>query len=71
MTTSPTTPLQLDARAPMLRRANDRDRMNLPEGKTCADCGHCRRCCLIFGHIPQDEVCDWAPSRFVPIKATA
>lgn len=38
--------------------------MDLPEGKTCSDCYHCRRCCLIFGHIPEDEVCDWHPSRF-------
>ena len=38
--------------------------MDLPEGKTCADCVHCRRCCTIYGHIPEDEVCDWSPSRF-------
>lgn len=40
------------------------DDMDLPPGKTCADCVHCRRCTLIFGHIPEDERCDWAPSRF-------
>lgn len=38
--------------------------MELPEGKTCNDCVHCKRCCAIFGHIPADEVCDWHPSRF-------
>lgn len=38
--------------------------MDLPEGKTCADCVHCYRCTSIFGHIPEDEVCDWSPSRF-------
>ncbi len=38
--------------------------MNLPEGKTCGDCVHSRRCSLIFGRIPADEVCDWYPSRF-------
>jgi hypothetical protein len=38
--------------------------MNLPEGKTCADCVHCYRCTTMFGHIPEDEVCDWHPSRF-------
>ncbi|MEZ2746347.1 hypothetical protein ACBQ16_14215 [Halopseudomonas bauzanensis] len=38
--------------------------MNLPEGKTCGDCAHCRRCCAMFGHIPADESCDWSPSRF-------
>lgn len=51
-------------RAPMLRRKTD-DGMNLPVGKTCADCAHCRRCCAIFGHIPGDEVCDFYPSRFL------
>lgn len=40
--------------------------MALPEGKTCGDCIHCRRCCLIFGHVPEDTRCDWAPSRFSP-----
>lgn len=51
------------SREPM-RRSNPDDGMNLPEGKTCADCAHCRRCCAIFGHIPKDEVCDFYPSRF-------
>lgn len=45
------------------RSKEDRE-MNLPEGKTCADCVQCRRCCAMFGHIPTDEVCDWHPSRF-------
>lgn len=54
-------------RAPMKRRTKgDREdlAMNLPEGKTCADCVHCDRCTSMFGHIPADEVCDWYPSRF-------
>lgn len=38
--------------------------MDLPSGRTCADCVHCRRCCTMFGHIPEDESCDWSPSRF-------
>lgn len=38
--------------------------MDLPAGKTCADCTHCRRCTVMFGHIPADESCDWSPSRF-------
>lgn len=46
--------------------SKDRLEMELPEGKTCADCIHTRRCCLIFGHIPADEVCDWHPSRYTP-----
>jgi hypothetical protein len=59
----------LAPRAPMLRRDAQSKQdltMNLPDGKTCADCVHCRRCTLMFGHIPEDEVCDWAPSRFFP-----
>jgi hypothetical protein len=54
-------------RQPMLRgRALDADgrAMELPPGKTCADCLHCPRCCAIYGHIPADEVCDFFPSRF-------
>ena len=51
-------------RVPMRRVSNDTDRMNLPDGMTCGDCVHCRRCTLMFGHIPADEVCDWSPSRF-------
>lgn len=51
-------------REPMRREESDVDKMNLPVGKTCADCVHCRRCTAMFGHIPADEVCDWSPSRF-------
>lgn len=61
-------------RAPMLRRASgDKETMamNLPDDKTCADCVHCRRCCAMFGHIPQDQVCDWYPLRFQPITPAA
>ena len=49
-------------RNPIRRSGDD---MDLPEGKTCADCAHCQRCCAMFGHIPGDEACDWSPSRFV------
>ncbi|EKD38161.1 MAG: hypothetical protein ACD_75C00843G0007 [uncultured bacterium] len=38
--------------------------MDLPAGKTCNDCVHFRRCNAIYGHIAEDEVCDWAPSTF-------
>ncbi len=38
--------------------------LNLPEGKTCADCVHTTRCCSIFGHVPADETCDFFPIRF-------
>lgn len=40
------------------------DEMDLPEGKTCGDCVHCRRCTAMFGHIPADESCDWSPARY-------
>lgn len=39
--------------------------MNLPDGKTCGDCLHIRRCKGIFGRIEADEVCDWLPVRFM------
>lgn len=53
-----------EQREPLRRSATDEDKMNLPEGKTCGDCVHARRCTIMFGHIPEDEACDWAPSRF-------
>jgi hypothetical protein len=37
---------------------------DLPEGKTCGDCFHFKRCNGIYGHIAEDEACDWIPSRF-------
>lgn len=52
-------------RAPIQRQGDD---MDLPEGRTCGDCVHCARCCSIFGHIPQDQVCDWSPSRFREVE---
>jgi len=64
-------PMATEQRAPYPRSADNADNMNLPEGKTCGDCAHCRRCTLMFGHIPEDESCDWSPSRFTPIKEVA
>ncbi|OWV30168.1 hypothetical protein [Halomonas campaniensis] len=58
----------MSTRTPYKRQGDD---MDLPTGKTCADCVHCRRCTQIFGHIPADEVCDFSPSRFreaIPAK---
>ncbi|MFA5036983.1 MAG: hypothetical protein WC479_07390 [Candidatus Izemoplasmatales bacterium] len=48
---------------PMLRKTGDKD-MQLPEGKNCGDCFFFLRCSKIYGHIAQDEVCDWLPSQF-------
>lgn len=38
--------------------------MNLPDGVTCGDCIHIKRCSAIFGHEPEDRYCDWFPRRF-------
>lgn len=38
--------------------------MNLPPGKTCADCIHTSRCVAIFGVIPEDQRCDFFPVRY-------
>jgi len=52
-------------RKPYLRSEHSAEHgMNLPDGKTCGDCLHLRRCQSIYGRVPFDEVCDWAPSRF-------
>lgn len=51
------------------RRSLTHGEMNLPPGQTCGDCVHIRRCAAIFGHQANDEVCDWAPSRFVEAAA--
>ncbi len=51
----------MELREPYSRAGDD---MDLPEGKSCSNCVHCRRCCSIFGHIPADQSCDWSPSRF-------
>lgn len=46
------------------KACTDRTCMALPQGKTCGDCVHERRCCLIFGHTPTDTYCGWFPRRF-------
>lgn len=56
-------------REPYLRRPLDKYAANLPEGKSCGDCIHIRRCALLFGHVKQDEICDWLPTRFVERSA--
>jgi len=42
--------------------------MNLPDGKTCGDCVHIKRCKSIFGHTETDTVCDWFPRRFQEVN---
>jgi hypothetical protein len=41
------------------------DDMALPEGKTCSDCAHWKRCSNLIDDLDGTETtCDWAPSRF-------
>lgn len=44
--------------------------MLLPEGKTCGDCVHLKRC-RAFGFTSSEwnTWCDFAPSRFFPMAA--
>lgn len=43
----------------------DRAAMMLPEGKTCADCVHIRRCTMFgFTPTPEETMCSFGPSRF-------
>lgn len=49
----------------------DPDKMRLPQGTTCGDCVHIRRCSMIFGHTETDAYCDWSPSRFHAATAKA
>lgn len=38
--------------------------MLLPEGKTCSECAHYRRCAAFISCPPDNVHCDWSPSRF-------
>lgn len=38
--------------------------MNLPEGKTCADCMHIKKCVLLFHGNPENRSCGFEPIRF-------
>lgn len=42
--------------------------MNLPEGKTCADCRNYNRCHGLLGNRAKSQVCDFFPSRFAEVK---
>lgn len=52
-------------RTPMKRPYSESE-MELPPGKTCSDCEHFPRCAAMFGHVAEDEVCDFFPSRYWP-----
>lgn len=38
--------------------------MQLPDGKTCADCTRAERCIEMFGAAPEKTSCGWEPIRF-------
>ena len=37
----------------------------LPEGLTCGDCFHIRRCQFLIQQSPTEKRCDFDPSRFI------
>ncbi len=39
--------------------------MDLPQGKTCSDCHHIRRCTLLIDVDATNTWCDWFPIRFI------
>lgn len=41
--------------------------MNLPNGKTCADCVHAECCMKKFGATPEKTSCGWEPIIFKEI----
>lgn len=58
------TPRITEKETPMTAdHASDAD-MVLPEGKTCKECVHFRRCSKLVGAKDIWVICDFAPSRF-------
>lgn len=47
------------------------DPMALPDGKTCRDCRHLRRCVALLNIASTNTVCDFYPSRFDQYQAEA
>lgn len=45
------------------------DSMRLPPGKTCADCRRYTICQWLFACPAMSEICDWSPSRFIPLTS--
>lgn len=44
--------------------------MQLPEGKTCADCAHIERCMMMFHGNPKNTMCGWEPIKFKEIPCS-
>ena len=38
--------------------------MNIPEGKTCGNCFHLKRCVSLYGVKAESITCGWTPSRY-------
>ena len=38
--------------------------VDLPPGKTCADCYYVKRCVALFGAKPENDFCDFLPVAF-------
>ena len=49
----------------MIRKTSVTGSAALPDGRTCQDCAHFLRCRFLLCCNPENEVCDWDPSRFV------
>jgi hypothetical protein len=45
--------------------------MQLPEGKTCDNCCHKRRCFAFGFSEPNRTYCDWFPRRFIDMGTGA
>lgn len=41
------------------------DPLKLPDGKTCSDCAHFKRCEWLIQCKPESTSCDWLPIRFL------
>lgn len=62
-----------EAKAAQIKAAEKAKRLHvdpealLPDGRSCADCAHARRCQAFLGTSLNlsNEYCDWVPSRFV------
>ena len=60
--------MSINTREAYKKYISDNDGMNLPPDKTCGNCIHFIRCKNIYGRIAPDEVCDWAPSKFMEVR---
>jgi len=51
-----------------MRRGNRPSEMLIPNGQTCGDCAHFKRCSEVLGIVNGKEtLCNWDPNRFIAI----